>query len=1232
MAETPTMEVRARLTADSGQFIQGMENAVKATESLQRSASMAQKAISTFSVASAIGAGGLIKLGIESFMAAARVEELNYAMNAVGKSTGLGYEAIHQAAIGIKQMGIEYSVAQRSALMFAQNNLKLADASKLARVAQDLAVLSGKNSTEEFQLLTYAVMTQRTELFKSAGINGSVQQAYEKMAKSLGVSTQQLTAQQKVQAAMNLALEEGARVQGTYEEAMKSASKVLRSFTRINEEMKVAFGDVLLQGIGPIIVAFYHLEQRLLLAMEGSGAFHDVLTSLTAVIVHITSPITNFINGLNKYIEKFDKVNINTEKLAGTLNNILPILLAVGAGFATVGGSALFEMIPVLGKLLEFLAGGSGIPVALIVLATTSTNVREAFVNLGKALMPVINVVKSFAGVLLNVLSYAVGFVAKMINGLATVISATIEFIQRYASVFKTLAVAVGVLVLAYGAYKLTLVAVDAWQKVTEFGTRAMSIAMDIWAGICLVAEAATGGVTAAFEALAGVLEANPIGLVIGAVVALIGGLVVLYNTSDTARKFIEKAFNSVANTLGKAIGNVLEWFGHLLLSFADLIDTNHEFGRVIAKVFQFIYDTIITVITFVLKYYKMWIDVFVNLTDTHNDFGQIIANVFQFVYTTIIDVIKIVLQFIQHWLDAFVELFKGHSKFSEIVGKVFKFVAEIIAGAVNIVLQVFANILKGVATLVHYFGYFKDFIGDVWNIIWKVISTVAGWIGDAFSFIWDWIKKLFNWVKGLIADFIDLLKKPAGWIDSVLNLGWTETLNKVSDSLRGVKQTTEELGKTTVGPTDSKASVDAITSVGLALADATQSWGNYSTGVEGVISKFANQISKFGGSLVKKAYELDPIKGIDLLVEGAEKASGAIGDIIANLEVMKKIDVGTALTDGVHNAAQTASKVVGAVIDTLDTMKAIDVGTALTQGVSDVAKTAGTMLVGIGAGIKSFTSGNVLETIIDGTKDLVSSLKETMGFGDILADLQKKFKGSPAGKTTNDVTEPVTQINASADRLQKIKDSMKKGLDSIQSVIDNLAQASKDFANSLKDVIENFAGLKGVSLPDGFVPQAKSLIENMQEKLNKATQFSTQIAQLQALNLDAGALKQIIEAGPIQGAQLAASILSGGQEAVDQVSGLQKAIEFAGAAIGQQGAMAAGYPAMIKTAQEKYNSIASGNLSTSQYGSTINVQQGAIQIAVDTTHAKNQDEATAMIENALQKVFDTLGKELAAK
>jgi len=38
MAESPTMEVRARVSADTAQFVQGMDNAAKSTEQFQQAA------------------------------------------------------------------------------------------------------------------------------------------------------------------------------------------------------------------------------------------------------------------------------------------------------------------------------------------------------------------------------------------------------------------------------------------------------------------------------------------------------------------------------------------------------------------------------------------------------------------------------------------------------------------------------------------------------------------------------------------------------------------------------------------------------------------------------------------------------------------------------------------------------------------------------------------------------------------------------------------------------------------------------------------------------------------------------------------------------------------------------------------------------------------------------------------------------------------------------------------
>ena len=147
MAETPTMEVRARLTAETAQFTRGLQQASQSAEQFVQSSNRLRGAMTGIGVASAAALTTIIALGTKSFMAAARVDELDVAMNAVGKATGLGYQAIRDAAIATKDMGIEMEIAQQSAIKFAQNNLKLSYASELARAAQDLAVVSGKNST-----------------------------------------------------------------------------------------------------------------------------------------------------------------------------------------------------------------------------------------------------------------------------------------------------------------------------------------------------------------------------------------------------------------------------------------------------------------------------------------------------------------------------------------------------------------------------------------------------------------------------------------------------------------------------------------------------------------------------------------------------------------------------------------------------------------------------------------------------------------------------------------------------------------------------------------------------------------------------------------------------------------------------------------------------------------------------------------------------------------------------
>jgi hypothetical protein len=138
MAEAPTMEVRARLTAETAQFTRGMEQARRSTEQLTNTSTKLRSAMVALGVGFGAAGVALITFSRRAFDAAARVEELDVAMQAVGHSTGVGYEALNEAALAIKANGIEMEIAQKTALKFAQNNLELAKASELLELLKTL--------------------------------------------------------------------------------------------------------------------------------------------------------------------------------------------------------------------------------------------------------------------------------------------------------------------------------------------------------------------------------------------------------------------------------------------------------------------------------------------------------------------------------------------------------------------------------------------------------------------------------------------------------------------------------------------------------------------------------------------------------------------------------------------------------------------------------------------------------------------------------------------------------------------------------------------------------------------------------------------------------------------------------------------------------------------------------------------------------------------------------------
>jgi len=1148
MAETPTMEVRARLTAETAQFTKGMQQATQTMNDFSAQSSRLRGAVMGIGIAAGTATAAMIAFGTKAFMAAARVDELDVSMNAVGKATGLGYQAIKDAALATKDMGIEMETAQQSAIKFAQNNLDLAYASQLARAAQDLAVISGKNSTDTFNMLTHAVITGRSEVLKSVGIQKSAGQMYESFAKSIGVSASSLTYQQKQQAVATGALAEAAKVAGVYEAAMDSPGKVLRSFARIHNEIQVAVGGVLLKAFGPMIKSLYDFEKNISKAFTGSEKFKNVLEALQMVLVKLTAPITAFVTKLSDAIKKFTEASAPVKNLDGTLKDskasvvamaekfemLLPVLAAVGSGFAVMAGKQLFGMVPVLGSVMSKL---SPLPVALIVLALTSTQVRNAMLNLISALKPILPIFLQLGKIMGAVSVIAVALLAKAINLVAGAVRGVIGFVQTNITLFKNLAIAVGILAIGYGAYRTTILLTTA--ATWLYGAAVTAVAFVV------------NTLRTAVALLNATMAFNPIPLVIGAIVALMVAFGYLIKTNKDVAKVVGLVFNFIIKTVIYVLAYIVKAIGYLLKAFAMWIRVLGFVAEVIAKVFEFIIDVVLTYYQFQLKVIKFIVDAFINLMESHG----VLYDVVKAIFNGIIKVISLVVEGIIRTLA-------------------------LVIGAIADLVGVFNKLLGGVKSV---FLGILNVIGNVGEGIFGMLENIARGVGDFLGWVFD---KMTGWIRALAALF-EKIPLVGGQIASGIRSG----LDAGKALVTGFASTLVGFGKTAFDGilAGVKTTVNGIAGVSNAVETGLRA-------TEKTLTNFAVKVQEFGN-------KDNGAKIIDVMVAGAKMASSALGKMIDVIQDVKDFDF---------------ARTVGNFIN----------------GIADKADAAGEFLIGLSASMMEFADKtDFADAVGDGIGDFINkikdSLKEGLGFGDILAEEKKKY--NEASNTGADADKAAEDALKAADRMKAIREAMQAGIDSIKGVLDDLRKASGEFADSLKDTIMGFAGLKSIELPDGFIPKAKSLIENMRQRLDKSNQFAQQIATLQAMGLDSGALKDIIESGPVKGAQLAASILGGGAEAIAQINSLQKAISFSGAAIGQYGADAA-FGGLIGNAQAQLNRLTEAELATRTSGNNQFIQQGAFQVVVNTSGAKNTEEEIKMITDKIEQTFAILAKELAAK
>jgi len=236
---------------DFSDLYKEFNNAQKKMNTFQTSIGKAMKGIGA--LFGGIAFGGLVK-GFTS--TAMRTETLEVAMNSVARASGYATDVLNEHKKAVMDMGIAQQESMQILTRFMQAQLDTADASKLARVAQDAAVIANMNSSEAAEQMTEAIAKQRPELLSAFGMTKNMNAIYKDFGKTINKTANKLTDAEKKQAMLNYILEEGKKIAGTYEASMGAVGKQIGSLPRYWQTLQNAIATPLaLPGLSVAVEA-----------------------------------------------------------------------------------------------------------------------------------------------------------------------------------------------------------------------------------------------------------------------------------------------------------------------------------------------------------------------------------------------------------------------------------------------------------------------------------------------------------------------------------------------------------------------------------------------------------------------------------------------------------------------------------------------------------------------------------------------------------------------------------------------------------------------------------------------------------------------------------------------------------------------------------------------------------------------------------------------------------------
>jgi len=216
-----------------------------------------------------------------SVMAGAELARLTTVSVFLGDKMGYSANYVNALSAAIEKSGITGMEARNAIIQLEKAHVDLSKASQLSLTAQNMAVVSGRGSSETYGMMIRAITTLNPQMIRNAGFTFTMEKVLSDYERTTGKTTTTMGMHEKQGLLVNAMLKEGAEFAGLYEESLGTAAKQLGSAERAWAQVSEQLGTAFLPVTNALADAWYRLATATRnSATDAKGAVAELMNSV----------------------------------------------------------------------------------------------------------------------------------------------------------------------------------------------------------------------------------------------------------------------------------------------------------------------------------------------------------------------------------------------------------------------------------------------------------------------------------------------------------------------------------------------------------------------------------------------------------------------------------------------------------------------------------------------------------------------------------------------------------------------------------------------------------------------------------------------------------------------------------------------------------------------------------------------------------------------------------------